>query len=75
MRKTEVPESVKIVGNNIKDIIKEKNLKVRHIAHDSDLDIEALRRYMLGKQIMGIDKLIRISKALNVEISELFRKI
>lgn len=30
---------------------------------------------MLGKQIMGIDKLIRIGKALNVEISELFRKI
>lgn len=75
MRKTEVPESVKIVGNNIKQIIKEKKLKVRHIAHDSDLDIEALRRYMLGKQIMGIDKLIRISKALNVEISELFREI
>jgi transcriptional regulator with XRE-family HTH domain len=75
MRKTEVPESVKIVGNNIKEIIKEKDLKVRHIAHDADLDIEALRRYMLGKQIMGIDKLIRLSKALNVEISELFRKI
>ncbi|KRD59667.1 hypothetical protein ASE40_11195 [Flavobacterium sp. Root935] len=75
MRKTEVPESVKIVGKNIKDIIKEKSLKVRHVAHDSDLDIEALRRYMLGKQIMGIDKLIRISKALNVEISELFREL
>lgn len=75
MRKTEVPESVKIVGNNIKEIIKEKDLKVRHVAHDSDLDIEALRRYMLGKQIMGIDKLIRIAKALNVEMAELFRKI
>ncbi|GAA3766875.1 helix-turn-helix domain-containing protein [Flavobacterium ginsengiterrae] len=75
MRKKEVPESVKIVGNNIKEIIKEKDLKVRHVAHESDLDIEALRRYMLGKQIMGIDKLIRISKALNVEISELFKKI
>ncbi|MEZ0182542.1 helix-turn-helix domain-containing protein [Flavobacterium oncorhynchi] len=75
MRKTEVPESVKIVGNNIKEIIKEQDLKVRHVAHDSDLDIEALRRYMLGKQIMGIDKLIRIAKALNVEIAELFRKI
>ncbi|CAI2766881.1 helix-turn-helix domain-containing protein [Flavobacterium collinsii] len=75
MRKNEVPESVKIVGNNIKEIIKEQNLKVRNVAHDADLDIEALRRYMLGKQIMGIDKLIRISKALNIEISELFRKI
>ena len=75
MRKTEIPESVKIIGSNIKMIIKEKNLKVRHVAHDSDLDIEALRRYMLGKQIMGIDKLVRISLALNVEIFELFRNI
>jgi transcriptional regulator with XRE-family HTH domain len=75
MRKTEIPESVKIVGNNIKVIIKEKNLKVRHVAHDADLDIEALRRYILGKQIMGIDKLVRISKALNVHISELFQNI
>ena len=75
MRKTEIPESVKVVGENIKRIIKEKNLKVRHVAHDSDLDIEALRRYIAGKQIMGIDKLARIGKALNVEISELFRGI
>lgn len=75
MRKTEIPESVKVVGDNIKRIIKEKNLKVRHVAHDSDLDIEALRRYMSGKQIMGIDKLARIVRALNVEISELFRNV
>jgi hypothetical protein len=72
---TGIYKSVKIIGSNIKMIIKEKNLKVRHVAHDSDLDIEALRRYMLGKQIMGIDKLVRISNALNVEISELFRNI
>ena len=75
MRKKEIPESVNIVGSNIRRVIKEKNLKVRHVAHDSDLDIEALRRYILGKQIMGIDKLVRISNALNVEMSELFRNI
>ncbi len=75
MRKKEIPESVKIVGSNIKRVIKGKNLKVRHVAHDSDLDIEALRRYILGKQIMGIDKLVRICKALNVEISELFQDV
>jgi transcriptional regulator with XRE-family HTH domain len=75
MRKTEIPESVKIVGSNIKRIIKEKNLKVRHVAHDSDLDIEALRRYIAGKQIMGIDKLARISKALDIDVSELFLNI
>ncbi len=73
MRKKEIPESVKNVGSNIKSIIEDKNLKVRHVAHDSDLDIEALRRYILGKQIMGIDKCIRIAKALNVDVSELFK--
>lgn len=75
MRKKEIPESVKIVGNNIKSIIDEKNLKVRHVAHDADLDIEALRRYIAGKQIMGIDKSIRIAKALNVEISMLYKGV
>lgn len=75
MRKKEIPQSVKDVGANIKAIIKEKNLKVRHVAHDADLDIEALRRYMAGKQIMGIDKLFLIAKALGVEISELYREV
>jgi len=75
MRKKEIPESVKQIGENIKGIIKEKNLKVRHVAHDADLDIEALRRYINGKQIMGIDKLIRITKALNVDFSTVFKGI
>jgi len=72
MRKNEIPTSVKIVGANIARIIKEKDKKVRHVAHDSDLDIEALRRYMTAKQIMGIDKIVRIAKALEVEVSALF---
>lgn len=75
MRKKEIPDSVKQLGENIKCIIKEKNLKVRHVAHDADLDIEALRRYINGKQIMGVDKLIRITKALNVDVSTLFKGI
>lgn len=75
MRKKEIPESVKKIGTNIKDIIEAKKYKVRHVAHDADLDIEALRRYIGGKQIMGVDKCIRIAKALNVEVSELFKGI
>ncbi len=74
-RKKDIPESVKIIGANIKAIIKEKKLKVRHVAHDADLDIENFRKYMAGSQIMGIDKLARITKALNVEISVLFEGI
>lgn len=76
MRKREIPEYVKIVGSNIKRIIQEKNLKVRHVAHDADLDIEALRRYMAGKQIMGIDKIVYIAKALKIEdYNELFKDV
>lgn len=73
MRKTDIPESVKVVGENIKQIIKDKNLKVRIVAHDSDLDIENFRKYIAGKQVMGIDKIVRIAKALNVEINQLFK--
>ena len=74
-RKNDIPESVKTIGANIKSIIKEKNLKVRHVAHDADLDIENFRKYMAGTQIMGIDKLARITKALDVEISVLFKGV
>lgn len=76
MRKREIPEYVRIVGSNIKRIIQEKNLKVRHVAHDADLDIEALRRYMAGKQIMGIDKIVFIAKALEIDdYNELFKDV
>ncbi|MGQ2984883.1 helix-turn-helix domain-containing protein [Flavobacterium sp.] len=71
-RKKEIPEIVFQVGEKIKSIINEKGLKVRVVAHDSDLDIDVLRRYMSGKQIMGIDKLYRISGALGIEVGELF---
>ncbi len=74
-RKNDIPESVKTIGANIKAIIKDNNLKVRHIAHDADLDIENFRKYMAGTQIMGIDKLARITKALNVDISVLFKGV
>ena len=75
MRKKEIPNTVKTVGDNIKAIIKDKKLKTRHVAHDSDLDIEALRRYMAGKQIMGIDKAVLIANALGVDIAQLFKGI
>ncbi|MGV3698166.1 helix-turn-helix domain-containing protein [Flavobacterium sp.] len=73
MRKKEIPDSVVTVGANIERLRKEKGKKVRHVAHDADMDIEALRRYIAAKQIMGIDKAVKIAKALEVEVSELFK--
>jgi transcriptional regulator with XRE-family HTH domain len=42
------------------------------LADATNLDVEALRRYMKGKQIMGIDKLYRIATALGVDVGDLF---
>jgi len=69
----EISPIVKTVGENIARIIKDKKLKVRNIAPAADLDEQALRRYMKGKQIMGIDKAHKIALALGVEIGELFK--
>lgn len=75
MRQKEIPEEVKIVGQNINDLLKQKNLKISTVAHDADMDSEALRRYVKSTQIMGIDKAIKIARALQVDISELFKGI
>lgn len=72
-RKKEIPEIIIHVGKRIKEVIQEKELKVRHVAADADLDVEALRRYMAGKQVMGIDKLIMIANALGIDVGELFK--
>ena len=52
-----------------------KGLKLRHVAHDSDLDVENLRKYIKGKQEMKISTMIKIARALEVEIGELFEGI
>ena len=72
-RKKEIPEVIIHVGKRIKEVIQEKGLKVRHVAADADLDVEALRRYMAGKQVMGIDKLVMIANALGIDVGELFK--
>lgn len=63
------------VGANIKRIIKEKNLKTRKIAEACNMEPETLRKYCLGKFEMGITKAVKIAKALDVEIGELFKDI
>lgn len=46
VRKSEIPVEVIDFGLRISEIIKEKGLKVKHVAHDSDLDVENLRKYI-----------------------------
>lgn len=72
-RKSEMPQEVIDLGARIQAIIKERGLKTREVAHDSDLDIENLRKYLKGRQEMKVSTMIKIAGALNVEIGDLFR--
>jgi len=72
IRKSEMPDEIIELGVRIKRVIEQKGLKTRHVAHDADLDTENLRKYINGKQEMKVSILIRIAKALDVKVSDLF---
>ena len=72
VRKTVVSTDVIILGKRIEFLIKAKVLKPREVAHDANLDVENLRKYIKGKQEMKISTLLKIVKALDVKIEELF---
>ncbi|WP_294963586.1 helix-turn-helix transcriptional regulator [uncultured Flavobacterium sp.] len=71
-RKSEISEDVVLLGLRISQIIKEKGLKARIVAHDADLDVENLRKYMKGKQEMKITTMLKITKSLGVTVKDLF---
>ncbi|KAF2335099.1 helix-turn-helix domain-containing protein [Flavobacterium daemonense] len=74
-RKTEIPEVVKKLGIKIKDIIKTKQLKPRDVAHDAEMDVENLRKYMKGTQEMKISTMFKIAQALKIHPSELIKDL
>ena len=70
-RKSEISPEIKLLGKRIKEIIKDKNLKTREVAHDSDLDVENLRKYINGRQEMKITTMLKIVKTLGVTPNDL----
>ena len=67
-----MPDEVIKLGNRISEIIKEKKYKTREVAHDADMDVENLRKYIKGKQEMKVSTMLKISKSLGVSVSDLF---
>ncbi|WP_396168721.1 hypothetical protein [Flavobacterium sp.] len=49
VRKSEMDQEILLLGQRILEIIKEKNFKTREVAHDADMDVENLRKYIKGK--------------------------
>lgn len=72
VRKTPVSLEIISLGLRIAEIIKEKGLKTREVAHDADLDVENLRKYIKGKQEMKVSTMLKIAKAIDVNVSDLF---
>ncbi len=72
IRKSEMSPEIVLLGKRIEEIIKDKGLKTREVAHDADMDVENLRKYIKGKQEMKITTMLKIAKSLNVSVEELF---
>ena len=72
VRKSEMSQDIILLGKRIEEIIKEKGFKTRLVAHDADLDVENLRKYIKGKQEMKITTMLKIARSLNVTVEELF---
>jgi transcriptional regulator with XRE-family HTH domain len=71
IRKTEIKREIILLGKRIEEIIREKGLKTREVAHDADLDVENLRKYIKGRQEMKVSTMLKIAKALGVTAGEL----
>lgn len=72
VRKSEIDHEILLLGKRIFEIIKEKNLKTREVAHDANMDVENLRKYIKGTQEMKISTMLKIVKSLDVTPNELF---
>lgn len=72
VRKTPINSEIILLGKRIEEIIKQNGLKTREVAHDADLDVENLRKYIKGKQEMKVSTMLKITKSLGVSVSDLF---
>ena len=73
VRKSAINPEIISLGKRIEEIIKLKGLKTREVAHDADMDVENLRKYIKGKQEMKVSTMLKISKSLDVSIADLFK--
>lgn len=72
VRKSEIAPEILLLGKRIGEVIKAKGLKTREVAHDADMDVENLRKYIRGQQEMKISTMLKIVKALGISIGDLF---
>ncbi|WP_165834848.1 helix-turn-helix domain-containing protein [Flavobacterium cheongpyeongense] len=74
-RKSEIPEVVIQLGIKIKEVIDDNQLKQREVAHDAEMDVENLRKYIKGTQEMKISTLFKIAQSLKIKPSDLIKDL
>jgi transcriptional regulator with XRE-family HTH domain len=72
VRKKAIPQEVIDLGLKIREIMTKKGFKTRDVAYESDMDVENFRKYLNGRQEMKVSTMLKIAKALNVNVGELF---
>lgn len=75
VRKSEMRPEIILLGKRIEEIIKEKGLKTREVAHDADMDVENLRKYIKGRQEMKVSTMLKIATALLVKADVLVKDL
>ncbi len=65
----------KQLGGRIREIRKKKSLTLEELSDRADLDWSFLARIETGKGIASVQSLMKISKALNVSIGDLFSNV
>jgi predicted transcriptional regulator len=73
VRKSPITTDVISLVKHIEEIINLKGLKTREVAHDADLDVENLIKYIKGKQEMKVSTMLKIAKSLGVSVADLFK--
>ena len=64
---------VEILGNNIRNLRKERNWTQEQLAEKAEISVPYMTQIELGKKQASLETVENIAKALSVSIDELFR--
>lgn len=60
---------------NVKKIMRDREMLLKQLAHDSTLSYSSLSRTLVGVYAPSIECALLVSKALNVSLDELFKEV
>ena len=65
---------VKIIGENIKSLMKERSISYRELGREIGVSHPTMKRYVNGEQPMDSEKLMRVAKYFNKPFESFFRE-